>query len=180
VDIVGGGFDLALRVAAQADSTLRSRRVWQVRRLLVGTPIYFRDRGRPVTPQDVLSHARLRYAYLPTPDRWPFVHTSGTEAVVIPAGPLRANNGDALRPALIAGLGIAVQPEFLVWQDLAAGRLEAVMTDWSMPPIALHIVTPPGGHRPARVAVVIEFLARHLSLAPWAALGQQQSTGATG
>jgi DNA-binding transcriptional LysR family regulator len=178
VDIVGGGFDLALRIAALADSTLRARRVWQVRRLLVGAPAYFDRRGRPVTPQDLLSHACLGYAYLPTLDRWPFMDASGHEVMVVPTGPLRANNGDALRPALLAGLGIAVQPEFLVWEDLAAGRLEAVMTAWSMPPIALHIVTPPGGHRPARVAVVIEFLARHLSSAPWAALGERQAAGA--
>jgi len=56
-----------------------------------------------------------------------------------------------------------VQPDFLVTDDIAAGRLEAVMTAWSMPPIALNIVTPPGGHRPARVTAVIEFLARGLA-----------------
>ena len=69
---------------------------------------------------------------------------------------------------LLAGLGVAVQPEFLVADDIASGRLEAVMTDWSMPTIALNIVTPPGGHRPARVAAVVEFLARRLSGATWA------------
>ena len=86
-----------------------------------------------------------------------------------PQGPLRTNNGDAMMPTLRAGLGLAVQPEFLVWEDLAAGRLEVAMAEWSMPPIALNIVTPPGGHRPARVAAVIEFLASRLSTAPWAA-----------
>ena len=95
----------------------------------------------------------------------------GEEAAVAPQGPLRANNGDALRPALLAGLGLAVQPEFLVWEDLLAGRLEVAMADWSMPPIALNIVTPPGGHRPARVTAVIEFLAGRLSAAPWATPG---------
>ncbi len=69
---------------------------------------------------------------------------------------------------LLAGLGVAVQPEFLVWEDLAAGRLQAVMEDWSMPPVALSIVTPPSSHRPARVAAVIEFLARRLAGAAWA------------
>ena len=169
VDLVGGGFDLALRIAALADSTLRARRLCRIRRLLVGAPAYFARRGRPGQPQDLAGHACLGYAYLPSPDRWRFIHTSGEEAVVTPAGPLRANNGDALMPTLLAGLGVAVQPEFLVWEDLAAGRLEAVMPGWSMPPIALNIVTPPGGLRPARVAAVIEFLARRLAAAPWAA-----------
>ena len=76
-----------------------------------------------------------------------------------PAGPLRANNADVLAPALLAGLGLAVQPDFVVCEAIADGRLEAVMTDWSMPPIALHLVTPPGGPRPARVEVLAAFLA---------------------
>ncbi|MBV8235663.1 MAG: LysR family transcriptional regulator [Planctomycetaceae bacterium] len=172
VDLVGGGFDLALRIAALADSTLRARRVCRIRRLLVGAPVYFARRGRPEHPRDLLGHACLGYAYLPTPDRWRFIHVSGEEAAVAPSGPLRANNADALRPMLLAGLGLAVQPEFLVAEDVAVGRLEAVMTDWSMPPIALNIVTPPGSHRPARVAAVIEFLARCLSGARWALPGE--------
>jgi DNA-binding transcriptional LysR family regulator len=167
VDLVGGGFDLALRIAALADSSLRARRVCRIRRLLVGAPSYFERRGRPMHPQDLAGHACLGYAYLPTPDRWRFIHTTGEEAVVTPAGPLRANNGDALMPTLLAGLGVAVQPQFLVWDDLAAGRLEQAMMDWSMPPIALNFVMPPGGLRPARVTAVIEFLARRVAAAPW-------------
>jgi DNA-binding transcriptional LysR family regulator len=171
VDLVGGGFDLALRIAALADSSLRARRVCRIRRLLVGAPAYFGRRGRPAHPRDLAGHACLGYAYLPTPDRWHFVHASGEEAAVAPHGPLRANNADAMMPTLRAGLGLAVQPEFLVWDDLAAGRLEVAMADWSMPPIALNIVAPPGGHRPARVAAAIEFLAGRLSAAPWATPG---------
>ena len=84
-------------------------------------------------------------------------------------GPLRANNADALMPSLLAGMGVAVQPEFVVWRDLRAGRLEAVMGEWSAPPIALNIVMPPGGPRPSKVTALIEFLVRRFSerAAPW-------------
>jgi DNA-binding transcriptional LysR family regulator len=173
VDLVGGGFDLALRIAALADSSLRARQVCQIRRLLVGAPAYFARRGRPTHPRELEAHACLGYAYLPTPDRWRFIHASSEEVSVVPRGRLRANNADAMMPTLRAGLGLAVQPEFLVWEDLAAGRLEVAMADWSMPPIALNIVTPPGGHRPARVAAVIEFLVGRLSAAQWATPGAQ-------
>jgi DNA-binding transcriptional LysR family regulator len=83
---------------------------------------------------------------------------------------LRANNADALMPALCAGLGLAVQPEFVVWRDLRSGQLEAVMSDWSAPPVALNVVTPPGGPRPPKVAALIEFLVHRFSgrAAPWA------------
>ena len=63
---------------------------------------------------------------------------------------------------------MAVQPEFAVWQDIAAGRPEAAMPDWSLPPIALHVVTPPGGPRPAGVATTVDFLVCRLAGAPWA------------
>lgn len=168
VDLVGDGFDVALRIAALADSSLRARNICRVRRLLVGAPAYFERHGRPEHPRELSEHVCFGYVYLPTPDRWRFVHVSGDEATVTPKAPLRANNADLFRPMLLAGLGLAVQPEFLVWEDLAAGRLEVVMADWSMPAIALNIVMPPGVHRPARVSVVIDFLALRLSGAAWA------------
>jgi DNA-binding transcriptional LysR family regulator len=168
VDLVGGGFDMALRIAALPDSSLIARRLCQVRRLVVGAPEYFDRRGRPAHPTELADHDCLGYAYLPSPEVWRFVHVGGAEATVTPRGPLRANNADALTPALLAGLGLAIQPEFTVWEYLAAGRLEQVLPEWSLPPIALHLVTPPGRLRPARVGVLIDFLVERLATAPWA------------
>jgi LysR substrate binding domain len=133
-----------LRIAALPDSSLIARRLCQVRRLVVGAPAYFDRRSRPTHPAELAEHDCLGYAYLPSPEIWRFVHIGGDEAAVTPRGPLRANNADALAPALLAGLGLAIQPEFTVWEDLAAGRLEQVLTEWSLPPIALHMVMPPG------------------------------------
>jgi len=175
-DLVAGGFDLGLRIAALADSSLRARRLCTVRRSLVATPDYLDRHGRPGHPHDLAAHACLGYAYLPTPDRWRFLDADGTEAQVVPSGPLRANNADALAPALRAGLGLAVQPDFMVWEDLRDGRLERALPGWSPPPIALHLVTPPGGPRPARVTALIVFLTEALSGAPWA--GQATDEGA--
>jgi len=170
VELVGGGFDLALRIAALADSSMVARRLCQVRRLLVGAPGYFASHGRPSHPRDLASHACLGYSYLPSGDSWRFTGSSGEEHEIAVTGPLRANNADALMPALRAGLGLAVQPEFVVWRDLRAGHLEAVMSDWSAPPVALNIVTPPGEPRPPKVAALMEFLIRQFSerAAPWA------------
>ena len=167
VDLVGGGFDLGLRIAALADSTLRVRRLCAIRRSLVAAPAYLDAHGRPDHPGDLARHACLGYAYLPSPDRWRFLREDGIEVAVSPTGPLRANNADALTPALLAGIGLAVQPEFMIWEDLAARRLERVMTDWSPPPIALNLVMPPGTLRPVRVTALIAFLERELSARPW-------------
>src|SRR6266446_3504912 len=169
VDLVGGGFDVALRIAAAPDSSMVARRLCQVRRLLVGAPGYFVKHGRPSHPRELSGHSCLGYSYLPSGDTWQFNGPSGEEHAIAVTGPLRANNADALMTALRAGIGVALQPEFVVWRDLQDGRLEAVMTEWSAPPIALNIVTPPGGPRPSKVTVLIEFLAHRFSerAAPW-------------
>lgn len=168
VDLVGGGFDIGLRIAALPDSSLRARRLCPIHRSLVGTAAYLDRRGRPVHPDELAGHACLGYAYLPSPDRWRFTHADGREAAIAPAGPLRVNNAEALAPALRAGLGLALQPDFMIHDDLAAGRLERVLPEWSAPPIALHLVMPPGEPRPARVSALIDFLGRALPAAPWA------------
>lgn len=162
VDLIGAGFDAALRIAALPDSSLRARRLRDMRRYLVGAPGYLKRHGRPAHPRDLMRHACLCYAYLPTPDVWRFVNAAGEEIQVRPSGPLRANNADALTPALFAGLGLAVQPDFVIGDAVARGRLEVVMPEWSAPPIALHLVMPPGGPRPARVEAIAEFLAQRL------------------
>ncbi len=169
VDLVGGGFDLGLRIAALPDSSLRARRLCGIRRSLVAAPAYLDRRGLPGHPDDLAGHACLGYAYLPVPDRWRFHGRSGEIAAVVPRGGLRANNADALLPALRAGLGLALQPDFLVWDDLEAGRLVRVLPDWSAPPIDLHLVTPPGEPRPARVTALLAYLGERLAGAPWAA-----------
>lgn len=167
VDVIGGGFDAALRIGALADSSLKARKLQDVGRVLVASPAYLNRRGRPEHPRDLSEHACLGYAYLASPDVWRFVSRAGEEASVRPNGPLRANNGEAHVPALLAGLGLAILPEFIVWRHLESGALEAVMRDWSMPPIALHLVSPPGEPRPARVEVLLAFLRARFAQAFW-------------
>lgn len=169
IDLVGGGFDLALRIAALADSSLLARRLCKVRLVLVGSPDYFAGHGRPKHPRDLTDLRGLLYTYVRHRGLWRFEHpVHGEYTVTVPPGALMANNAEATLPSLRAGLGIALMPEFLVWDDVTAGRLEAVMCDWVFPPVAVHLVTPPGGVRPKRVDVLMAFLAARFAKAPWA------------
>jgi DNA-binding transcriptional LysR family regulator len=163
VDLIGEGFDAALRIATLPDSSLVARRLCSVTPHLVAAPSYLAKRGTPKHPLQLAEHACLGYAYQRTPDTWRFAHTSGEVASVRTAGPLRVNNGDAMMPALIGGLGLGVLPDFILRDALKNGSLEIVLADWSLGVSALHWVTPPGGPRPARVEVLAEFLAARLS-----------------
>lgn len=168
VDLVAQRFDLALRISRLADSSLLARRLCGIRLLLVGAPAYFERHGRPRHPRDLASHRALLYAYAPRGTSWHFRHAQHGEFTQAMQAPLRVNNGDGLTPALRAGIGLALQPEFIVWQDLQSGALQTAMDDWQVEPIALHIVTPPGRRRPARVQALIDALAEHFRQEPWA------------
>jgi len=163
VDVIGEGFDAVLRIAALPDSSLVARRLCGVERYLIAAPAYLKAHGRPKHPMAVSGHACLSYAYQLTPDSWRFTHKNGETAIVHPAsGPLRVNNGDAMVPGLVEGLGLGVLPDFIIREQLADGRLERVLPDWSLPVSALHWVTPPGGPKPARVEVLADYLAKKL------------------
>jgi len=162
VDIVGEGIDIAIRIAELPDSSLRARRLGPVTAHVIGAPGYFDKHGHPRHPADLATHACFTYANTANPDIWRFRKAGGEEAAVRVDGPIRTDNGDAILPALRAGLGVAILPGFIVDEELAAGRLEAVLTDWSTGSAALHLITPPGTLRPARVEVLIEFLTDRL------------------
>jgi DNA-binding transcriptional LysR family regulator len=163
VDLIGEGFDAAIRIATLPDSSLLARRLCGMPRYIVGAPAYFARHGRPTHPLQLAGHRCLGYTYLSTPGVWHFSNAAGEQASVRPAGPLRVNNGEALLPTLIAGLGIGDLPEFICGEALASGQLEAVLADWSQSESGVYLVTPPGGPRPARVEVLMEFLATRLT-----------------
>jgi DNA-binding transcriptional LysR family regulator len=167
IDLIGDGFDAALRIADMPDSSLLARRLCPVSLLTVAAPSYLERRGRPTHPLHLAEHACIGYAYQLTPDIWRFRNDAGEEASVRPSGLLRINNGDAMMPVLIAGMGIAVLPDFIVSDAVREGQLEVIMPGWRLPPGGLHLVTPPGGPRPARVEALGNFLAKNLSRQGW-------------
>lgn len=174
VDIVEQGFDLALRISSLADSSLLARSLCGVRLLLVASPAYLEQHGRPAHPSELTAHRSLRYAYERRGSAWHFQRGEQRYAQDVPCA-LQVNNAEALLPPLLAGLGLAVQPEFLVWDALQKGHLELVLPEWQVPPIALHIVTPPGRARPARVQALIDYLVLQFQRAPWASAVPESS-----
>jgi DNA-binding transcriptional LysR family regulator len=162
VDLIGEGFDAAIRIAVLPDSSLVARRLCEMPRYLVGSPTYLKKLGRPKHPLHLAQHSCIGYSYATGAETWRFTK-DGKSATVRPSGPLRVNNGDAMMPALIAGTGLGILPEFILREALAAGRLERLLPEWSLPLGAVYWVTPPGGLRPKRVEVLGDFLVEKLA-----------------
>lgn len=162
VDLIGEGFDAGVRIASLPDSSLMARRLCAMPRYTVASKAYLKRHGRPTHPMHLAQHRCLGYAYLSTPNAWRYSNAAGEQVVVRPTGPLRVNNGEALLPAVLAGLGIADLPEFIVGDAIAAGAVEVILKGWHQREGAVHLVTPPGGPRPARVEALADFLAERL------------------
>jgi DNA-binding transcriptional LysR family regulator len=163
VEVVGDGFDMALRIGALSDSSLVARRLAPVPGLTVAAPSYLNRRGRPSHPAELAGHDCFAYAYLRTRDAWHFANAAGEVVTVRPSGRLRVNNGDAVLPAVVAGLGIAGLPEFLAREALADGRLEQILPEWHSLVSSLYLLMPLGRPRPARMQVLADFLAERLA-----------------
>jgi DNA-binding transcriptional LysR family regulator len=161
-DVIGEGFDAAIRIAVQPGASLVVQRLCEMPRYLVGSPGYLEKYGRPKHPLHLAQHRCLTYTYAVATEAWHF--TKGAKsASVQPLGPLCVNNGDAMMPALIAGTGLGILPEFILREALGANQLERLLPDWSLPLGAVHWVTPPGEPQPKRVEVLADFLMQKLA-----------------
>jgi DNA-binding transcriptional LysR family regulator len=162
VDLVGEGYDAAIRIASLPDSSLVTKILAPVSRYLVAAPNYLSKYGRPSHPLRLSEHRCI--AYISTAaETWHFSNSAGENATVRPLGPFRVNNGDAMLPTLIAGIGIGILPGFILREALTDGRLEIVLPEWKSSGGSVHWLTPPGGRRPKRVEVLGDFFQDKLS-----------------
>ncbi|MDT3249826.1 LysR family transcriptional regulator [Serratia sp. root2] len=161
VDLVEGGYDLAIRIGRLADSSLIARRIAPCYSVLCAAPAYLARSGTPKDLTQLAQHNCLFYSYYRAGSEWQF---QGPEGAVRfqPRGNYQVNNSEALREALIAGLGICQMPTFIVGDDLAQGRLVEVLPDYKLPEHAIYAVYPERKHVPAKVMAFVDFLLAQL------------------
>jgi DNA-binding transcriptional LysR family regulator len=165
VDLVGGGYDLAVRIGNLRDSALIARRIAPVRAAVLASPDYLAERGRPNHPRDLDQHDLLLYANVGRGNQWRF-KVDGRWLQVGGHIRLRADNGELLREAACAGLGIVVLPTFIASPGIRSGKLEAILREHPLEDAGLHVVMPPGRATTARVRALVDFLAARFGPEP--------------
>lgn len=158
VDVVAEGFDIAVQIGQSEDSTLRSSRLFSLRRPLVASPAYVARYGMPEHPSDLEHFPTLVPSNVPWAADWEFTRDGHAPVAVRVTGRCQINNAQAMLPSLLGGVGMALMPEFVVSRDIEDGRLVELMPGWSAVPGSIYLISPPGRARPARVRVLIDFL----------------------
>ncbi|MEQ5844080.1 LysR family transcriptional regulator [Paraburkholderia acidicola] len=139
IDWVEKGYDAAIQIGDLADSGLVARELKRYRMWLCAAPVYLAEAGLPQTAADLSAHNCLGFSYWQKKNIWRLSRGELTESVPV-KGRLTVNNGQALRTAAIAGLGIIMQPEVLVEDDVAAGRLIRLLPDYELPSRPVHLL----------------------------------------
>lgn len=151
VDIVGEGYDMAIRIGHLADSSLVARHITPVQMVTCASPAYLKAHGKPKTPQDLKDHECLLYGHGRSVE-WVFAEKG--KALRVPVkGRLRANNGELASMAAIEGLGIILLPTFIVGEALCAKKLVTILDAYAPPPLNIYAVYPQ--HRQSSLAVKV-------------------------
>lgn len=160
-DIMDSGIDLAIRTREfEADSNIAVRRLAETRRVLAASPKYLQRRGAPQSVEQLVNHDLLIYSHANHPNTMEF--TKGDEKVTVKVQPsLETNDGQIVRAAALAGAGILVQPKYIIYDDLVAGRLLPVLDDWSLPRLTINLAFQDRRYMPAKTRLFIDFLLEH-------------------
>jgi DNA-binding transcriptional LysR family regulator len=161
VDVIGEGFDMAIRIGMRADSTLIAQKIADLRVVACCSPGYRRRRGEPATPPDLEAHDCLLYGH-ERPVMWEFVIGNARKTIEVD-GRLHVNNGELVRDAAVAGLGIALLPEFIVADALRTGTLVTVLETFERPPFGLYAVYPQHRQRSSTIRAFTSFLREALA-----------------
>jgi DNA-binding transcriptional LysR family regulator len=169
VDLVEEGIDVALRIGRLADSSMTARKIARARRLVFGTPAYFKRMGEPKTPDDLLRHHAVVYTQGGGGATWTFRKGSNEQTITL-NDRVRTTAAEAVREAVFAGLGLCVSGEWTFSVDRDGRRVRPVMLDWTVAPLDLWAAFPTGRRASAKARAFVSFFEdqfRAVNFARW-------------
>ncbi len=166
VDVVGEGYDLSIRGGTVTEDDMVARKLWSFQTVLVAAPAYLAAHPPPNLPSELEAHPAVLYEGSAAPGIWTFQRGKERESVVT-RSVFMANAASAVHAACNAGVGVAVQPEWMVHEDLATGKLVQLLPEWELPTLAFWMLRPDRKGVPARVRAFQDFLLERIPSAPW-------------
>ncbi|UCE30287.1 MAG: LysR family transcriptional regulator [Burkholderiales bacterium] len=167
VDLIAGNFDLALRIGELADADLVARPLARIRHVVCASPAYLKREGVPTRPEQLASHAGLHYSPRRDGSVWRYRAPEGSVGYVALPVRLQASSGEFLRDAAIAGMGVILEPTFIVYREIAAGLLVPLLTEWRWPELQLNAVYPRTRHVSRRLRAFIDLLVDRFTDTPY-------------
>lgn len=164
-DMVSEGLDVTLRIGELPDSGLIARRIGTTHRVTLASPAYLGRHPAPKSPQDLSQHNCLLFNLLSSQNQWVYEKNGARHSVRI-AGNAQSNNSEAVREMVLTGLGIALSPLWLFYDDLKAGRVVALLQDYTAQSLPIHAVAAPNRRQSARVKAFVDYMADALAQAP--------------
>jgi DNA-binding transcriptional LysR family regulator len=162
VDLRGEGYDVAIATGDIADTSVIAKKLAESRRVVVASPAYLKEHGRPERPQDLGAHNCMNYTHMLNGKHWPF-RVNGRRHLQLVGGRFMANNGMLLREAAVNGCGITMLPTFLVGTQVAAGDLELLLEDFEEEPLIIRAAYVQQRLLSARTRTFIDHLAKYFS-----------------
>ncbi|MEM1089025.1 MAG: LysR substrate-binding domain-containing protein [Pseudomonadota bacterium] len=159
INLVEEGVDVGIRAGELRDSSLVARRIDTSHRLVVGAPTYLEQYGEPKLPAELARFRVITYAGFRGPTRWSFKRGGRTSEVLLDSG-IRVSAAEALRAAILAGLGYGVVSSRMMEAELASGQVRQVLKGWTLPTTGVWAIYPAGRRPPAKATAFVEWLAK--------------------
>ena len=157
IDLLGDGFDLVIRIGILADSNLVARKIGSCPRVIVASPEYLKEHGSPAGIQELKDHNCLVYTDLATVNIWHFWY-QGKELSIQVKGSMKSNCSDAILECVLAGIGIAVMPNWLIQPHLDSGNLVPIMADFVPTEFPINAVYPQNNYIPLKVRCFVNYM----------------------
>jgi len=161
VDLVGDGFDVAIRAGVLPDSSLIARKLAPLNSVICASPGYLKKQGHPSTPEQLKDHNCLLYSYANQLNSWTFMDDKESHVIEV-SGNYQVNNSEALREALVQDMGVARLPTFVAAADIESGTLVQVLPEYKMPHITIYALFLERQYMPAKVRVFLDFVIEYL------------------
>lgn len=162
MNLINESFDVSIRITSRLEPGEVVRKLGESTMHTVASPDYLQRRGVPAHPDDLSEHDCLGYAPLLNGEAWAYLIDGEVRRVRLPLR-MQASNGDALVEAAMAGLGVALQPDFIVAEAVAQGRLQTLLQEFAPPPHGIYAVFPSSRFMPQRVRLLVDALQEGLS-----------------